>query len=223
MHVASSVLATEGEGGFWATAYPIIPHPVELIVGFIALAVLYYVVRKYVVPRFEEAYRTRTEAIEGGMERARAAQAEAEAALQQYRAQLQEARGDAARIRAEAQSERATIVEQARVEAQQAAQQVADRSRAQLLADVAAARAELSRDVGRISVDLASKIVGENLADTDRTRGTVDRFIADLESVTAAGPAADGQARGRRGDGDGSVGEPRVGAVAITPDLTSPS
>ena len=47
-----------GEGGksFWETAYPIIPHPGELIFGLIALAILYWVVRSKVVPRLEEIY-----------------------------------------------------------------------------------------------------------------------------------------------------------------------
>ena len=52
---------------------------------------------------------------------------------------------------------------------------------------------------GTLAVDLASRIVGESLADEARQRGTVDRFLADLDAVPAAG--------GRTLDG---VGEPRV-------------
>lgn len=185
----------EEEGGFWATAYPIIPHPAELIVGFIAFAILYWVVKTRVVPRFEQAYRERTEAIEGGLARAEQAQREAQALLTQYRSQLQEARNEAAQVRAEAQSERKAIVDAARLEAQDEAARVGERATAQIQAELAQARAELSRDVGRIAVDLAGRIVGENLADTDRTRRTVDRFIVDLETTTqprAGVVAADG-------------------------------
>ncbi len=32
--------AEEGSGSFWETAYPIIPHPGELIVGTICFAIL---------------------------------------------------------------------------------------------------------------------------------------------------------------------------------------
>ena len=39
----AGVLAAEGGGGggFWEDAYPVIPHPGELIVGIISFAILY--------------------------------------------------------------------------------------------------------------------------------------------------------------------------------------
>ena len=43
----------------------------------------------------------------------------------------------------------------------------------------------LRGEVGRISTDLASRIVGESLADEARRKGTVDRFLSDLESAGA--------------------------------------
>ena len=42
--------------------------------------------------------------------------------------------------------------------------------------------AELRGDLGRVSVELASKIVGESLEDEARQRRTVERFLAELES-----------------------------------------
>jgi len=36
--------------------------------------------------------------------------------------------------------------------------------------------------VGTLALTLASKVVGESLADDARARATVDRFIADLEA-----------------------------------------
>ena len=36
--------------------------------------------------------------------------------------------------------------------------------------------------MGRLSVDLASRIVGESLEEEARQRGIVDRFLAELES-----------------------------------------
>ena len=71
-----AVPAAEGgdEGGFWASAYPIIPHPVELIFGLVTFAILYWVVRTRVVPRLEQIYAERTAAIEGGISKAEEAQ-----------------------------------------------------------------------------------------------------------------------------------------------------
>ena len=75
---------------------PILPVTGEIIVGFIAFGLLYWVLQKYAFPIFERTFAERTAAIEGGLERAERAQAEADAALENYQAQLAEARAEAA-------------------------------------------------------------------------------------------------------------------------------
>ena len=82
----------EESNDFWATAYPIIPHPGELIFGIIAIAILYWVVRTRVVPRLETIFAERTAAIEGGIAKAEQAQAAANEAQQRLEAELAEAR-----------------------------------------------------------------------------------------------------------------------------------
>ena len=46
---------------------------------------------------------------------------------------------------------------------------------------------ELRSEVGTLAVDLAGRIVGEALADEARSRGTVERFIAELDSAGSTG------------------------------------
>ena len=41
----------------------------------------------------------------------------------------------------------------------------------------------LRAEIGQLSVDLASKIVGEALADEARRKGTVERFLNELETA----------------------------------------
>jgi F-type H+-transporting ATPase subunit b len=166
---------------------PFLPHTAELIVGPIGFLLLLFLLAKFAYPMFEKTYTERTAAIEGGIERAEKAQAEAAAALEQYQAALADARGEAAAIRAEAQTDRARIVEDARSEAEAAAEAVTSRARAQIEADRLAARSELSREVGRIALDLATRVVGESLTDDERAKATVDRFIGELESQAPAG------------------------------------
>ena len=48
----------------------------------------------------------------------------------------------------------------------------------------------LQREVGSLALELASRIVGESLADDQRARATVDRFIAELEAAPAPGSSA---------------------------------
>ncbi|MBU6253839.1 MAG: F0F1 ATP synthase subunit B [Acidobacteria bacterium] len=160
---------------------PLIPHTAEIIVGFIAFSLLYLVLRRAVVPRFEKAFAERTDAIQGGMERAEKAQLEAEAALKQYKAQLQDARGEAASIRDEARAQGAAIIEEMRVKAQEEATRIAASAQAAIESERQAALTSLRNEVGTLATQLASKIVGEALDDQVRQSRIVDRFLEDLE------------------------------------------
>jgi F-type H+-transporting ATPase subunit b len=168
---------------------PILPHIPELILGFVAFIILLLVLKKYVVPRFEAAYEERAQMIEGGIEKAEKAQAEAEAALAQYQAQLKEARGEAAKIRDDARLEAEQIKAELRADAEAESQRIVAQGQAQLQAQKAQIIAELRADMGRNAVELASRIVGESLEDEARRRGTVDRFLAELDTAGAAGGA----------------------------------
>ena len=47
------------------------------------------------------------------------------------------------------------------------------------------ALASLRAEVGSLAVELASRVVGESLADEARQRRTVDRFLAELDGSSA--------------------------------------
>lgn len=184
---AALITAAEAEGGsFWEEAYPIIPHPGELIVGFISFAVLLYIFTKKVVPRLEEMYAERTAAIEGGMAQAEQAQAEAEAALKEYKEQLADARSEASRIREEARAEGAAILSELKAKAAADSQRITDSAHKQIEAVRQQTVVQLRSEVGRMATDLASRIVGEALADDARQSRVVDRFLSELEEADAA-------------------------------------
>ncbi|WP_436502086.1 F0F1 ATP synthase subunit B [Actinokineospora sp. HUAS TT18] len=163
----------------------VLPHPSEIILGLVAFLLLLFVISKFVAPRFEKLYAERTAKIEGGIEKAEKAQAEAEAALQQYKAQLAEARAESARIRDDARAEAEQIKEELRAQAQEESARIIAQGQASLEASRAQIVAELRADLGRHAVALASKVVGESLEDDARRRGTVDRFLEELDAVSA--------------------------------------
>jgi F-type H+-transporting ATPase subunit b len=179
------ILAAEG-------ANPLIPPLGEIIIGLIAFAIVLVVFFRLVAPRFEQVFRARREAIEGGIERAEAMQAEAKAALEQYRAQLAEARTEAAQIRDQARAEGQQILEQLRVQAQEESARIVARGEEQLAANRQSVVNELRGQIGALAVDLAGRVVGESLEDDARRRGTVDRFLDQLDGM-AAGGAPDGR------------------------------
>jgi F-type H+-transporting ATPase subunit b len=162
---------------------PVLPHIEEVILGLVAFLILLFVMRKYVVPRFEKVYADRTSEIEGGIERARAAQAEANQALEQYRAQLAEARTEAAKIRDDARADAEGIRQDVLAQAREESDRIIAAGREALAGERAAIVRELRAEMGTLAVDLAGKIVGESLADEARRKGTVERFLSELDTA----------------------------------------
>jgi F-type H+-transporting ATPase subunit b len=166
---------------------PIIPLWQELVLGSIAFAIIAFVLMKFVFPKMEETFRARVDAIEGGIQRAETAQAEANQLLEQYKAQLAEARTEAARIRDEARADAEGIRQDVLAKAREESDRIIAAGRDQLAAQRESIVRELRSEVGSLAVDLAGKIVGESLADEARSRGTVQRFIADLDAAGSTG------------------------------------
>ncbi|MCI1747722.1 MAG: F0F1 ATP synthase subunit B [Acidipropionibacterium sp.] len=165
---------------------PLLPeHPIEIILGIVLVLVITWACSKFIVPRFENMYHERSEAIQGGIERAEKAQAEAKAALQQYREQLAGARDEAAQIREDAKTQGAQIVEEMRATAQAEADRITARATAQIRAQRDLAVGELRGEIGGLATSLAGRIVGESLADDARVEATVDRFLAELATQPA--------------------------------------
>jgi F-type H+-transporting ATPase subunit b len=160
---------------------PLIPHTAELIVGAVAFTLLFLVLRKFVVPMFEKAFTARTEAIQGGIERAEKAQVEAQRALTQYTEQLSKAQSEAQTLREEARVQGAAIIEDLRAKAQEEAARITATAHASIEAERQQAITSLRNEVGALAVELASKIVGEALDDQARQSRIVDRFLEDLE------------------------------------------
>ena len=160
---------------------PLIPHTAELVVGSIAFILLFLTLRKFVAPMFEKAFTERTNAIQGGIERAEKAQLEAQLALAQYTEQLAKAQAEAQVLREDARVQGASIIEDLRTKAQEEAARITATAHASIEAERQAAITSLRTEVGALAVELASKIVGESLDDAARQSRVVDRFLDDLE------------------------------------------
>jgi F-type H+-transporting ATPase subunit b len=179
--VSTAVLAAGEEEMPSVLAVPID----ELIIGIIAFLIVFGGLSKIALPSIKRTLDERTNAIEGGIERAAKAEAEAKDLAEQYRVQLASAREEASAIRTQAQSDRAAMIEEARDEARTAAAAVAAAGEAQLAAERSQATSQLTRQVGELAVTLASKVVGQSLTDDARIRQTVEEFLNDLEQQAA--------------------------------------
>ncbi|GAA1127636.1 F0F1 ATP synthase subunit B [Arthrobacter flavus] len=164
---------------------PLVPNLWELLVTLVGFAVLMFIVIKFVMPAFEKTFAERTAAIEGGIAKAEAAQAEANAALDEYKQQLVDARTEANRIREEARAEGAQILAELKEKAGAESARITEQAHVQIEAERQAAVVSLRAEVGTLATELASRIVGESLSDDQRSARVVDRFLADLETQSA--------------------------------------
>ncbi|RYV50679.1 F0F1 ATP synthase subunit B [Pengzhenrongella frigida] len=162
---------------------PAIYDMVWSAVVVIPIALLFY---KLVLPKFTAVLDERTALIEGGLAKAESVQAEADAALVRYTQELTDARAEAARIREDARIEGAAIVAELRVKAADEAARIHETAQRQIEAERKQVVMSLRSEVGALATELASKIVGEALADEVRQSRVVDRFLDELEASTTA-------------------------------------
>lgn len=182
MHITATASSVVGLAAADGESMPLIPHWEELVFGLIMFAILLWVVAKKVAPNLENAYQERHAAIEGGIAQAENAQAEAEAAKAQYETQLAEARAEAAKIREDARAEGAAIVAEMRGQAQEESNRITESAQKQIEAERQQASVSLRGEVGRLSTDLAGRIVGHELQDSSSRQGLIDSFLTELES-----------------------------------------
>jgi F-type H+-transporting ATPase subunit b len=174
-----------------------IPQLYDIVSSSVALAVIAFVFWKKVLPVFTRILDERTARIEGGMAKAEAAQEEAAVALAEYHRQLADARAEAARIREEARAEGSVIVAELRAKAAEDAARIQENSRRQIEAESQQAAISLRAEVGSLATELASRIVGEALADKARQSRVIDRFLDELEASLEAEQLDGGQVRVR--------------------------
>jgi len=172
----------------------LVPPLGELIIGIVSFGLLVAFFFWKVKPQIQKFYAARTESIEGGLARAEAAQTEAQALLEQYRVQLADARAEAGRIRDEAAVQGRQIVADLRAQADREVAEIRARGEAQLAAERSQIVASLRAELGGVALELATKIVGHELAAPDEHTRLIDDFISALDASgdAAAAPAGSG-------------------------------
>ena len=85
----------------------------------------------------------------------------------------------------EARTQGQQIIADMKVQAQDESDRIVAAGHSQLVAQRQQIVAELRSDLGKTAVDLAEKVIGESLADDVKRAGTVDRFLNELDTVSA--------------------------------------
>jgi F-type H+-transporting ATPase subunit b len=181
--VAVLTEAAEGE-----SRNPLIPEIYDIVWSLVCFLIILGFFLWKVLPAMRKLLDERGAKIEGGIQKAEQAQAEAARALDPYNAQLAEARAEAGRIREQAREDGKRILVELREQAQADAARITAQAQAQIEAERQAAVVALRAEVGSLAIDLASGVVGESLSDVRKSRALVDRFLADLEASESAAP-----------------------------------
>src|SRR6476620_6159054 len=168
---------------------PLAVEWVEVILALVVFGLLFFAIKKWVVPSFEKTFADRTTAIEGGLQAAETKQAEADAKLAELEKQLGDARHEAAR------EQGAAIVAEMREQAQTEAARIVEHAHTQIEAERQQAVTSLRAEVGSLATALAGRIVGESLEDEARQSRVVERFLTDLESQPSVNGAHGNGAR----------------------------
>ena len=170
-----------------AAPNPLLPASYDLLWSSVVFVILLGFFWFKVLPNFKKTLDARTEAIEGRLEAAEKAQAEAAAKTANIEAEQAEARAAAAKIREEARAEGAAILAELKEQASSEAARLTATAKAQIEAERQAALISLRAEVGSLAIDLASSVVGASLKNEKVAAGVVDQFLADLEAADKSG------------------------------------
>ena len=174
------ILANTSEGG--AAPNPLLPASYDLLWSSVVFVILLTFFWFKVLPNFKKTLDARTEAIEGRLEAAEKAQAEAAARTANIEAEQAAARAEAAKIRETARAEGAEILAELKEQAATEAARITATAKAQIEAERQAALVSLRAEVGSLAIDLASSVVGESLKNEKVAANVVDQFLAELEA-----------------------------------------
>ena len=161
--MTTSVLAA-GSNNF------LLPNATIIVEFLIFLAILFFFYR-FVVPPLTRAMRERDEMMRKQAE-------------ERYETALGEARATAASIRDEARAAAQQIRDEMRAETDREVAEIRQRGEEQLAEQREQAMQQLRDDIGDLSVQLATRILGEQPPESVR-RSTVDRFLRESIDETA--------------------------------------
>ena len=172
------ILASEGGEEF----SPIKPVWEELVWAAVFFFILFIIVSKVALPKLNAALAAREQAITGSMTAAEQSKSDADALLAEYRAKLADAQAEAGRIIDEGRRTAEGIVAEARSRAEVEAQTLVTRAQADIQSERDRALQVLRSELGSISIEVASKVVGRSL-DNEAQRSLVDSYIDELSTA----------------------------------------
>lgn len=148
---------------------------------FIAFILLFLILAKWGWPVIIKMMNNRADTIDKGVENARKAKEQLDNARAEAQSYVKEAQARQAEMLREAAKMKSDIIEEARLEAQKAAQKEMDAARQAI--DQARKEAELQfrSEVSRFSIDIAEKMVRTRMSDDKAQTELVNKLLDEIE------------------------------------------
>ena len=164
----------------------VLPPFEELVWGAIAFGLVLFALMRFAFPKLRQAMEARQAEIEGNLQDAEAAKAEAQGARDEYKKQLAEARSEGNRIIEEARQQAEQVRKDVVAKAEKDAEAVTARAQEQIEAERARALSELQTTIATVSIELAEKVVGRTI-DASAQKELVDAYISEVASMSSNG------------------------------------
>lgn len=162
----------------------ILPDLNETIPMLIAFVILVIILAKFGWPVFEDMLAKRERTIAEALQKSEEARIESERVLAEYQKQLADAKSQAAKLIADAKETGEAVRADITNKAQEEANAMIEKARVAIEAEKQAAMSELQNSVADLSVDVASRLVSNDLSDAEH-RAIIERYINEAGSFHA--------------------------------------
>ncbi len=162
----------------------IIPDMLETVPMLIAFIVLVIILWKFGWPMFEGMLEKREKTIAEALMKSEEARIESERVLAEYQKQLADAKAQATKIVADAKETGEALRADLAKQAQEESAAMIEKARGAIEAEKQAAMNDLRNSVADLSVDVASRLVANDLND-DEHRKIIERYLNEAGSFHA--------------------------------------
>lgn len=149
---------------------------------FVAFAVLFFLLWKFAWPAILKMVNERADLIDKGVEYAHEAKKNLDTAKEQSEAYMADARRRQAEMLREADKMKTQIIEEARTAARAEAQKEMDAAKLQIQQQQKEAQQQLRNQVSEMALEIAGKVVKNQLADNKAQSALVENLLDELDS-----------------------------------------
>ena len=179
---ASPVLAFAAEGEEEAGGLSVIlPEMLEFVPMLVAFIILWIILAKFGWPMFAGMLEKRENTIREALKQSEDAKIESERVLAEYKKQLADAKAEATKVVADARETGEAVRQSIQDKAQAEAQDMIAKARTTIEAEKKAAMAELQASIADTSVDVAAKLIGNDLTEGEH-RAIIERYVKEAGS-----------------------------------------